>query len=282
MLNSKRIFLWSGVGVFSTCFIFSVGYFLFCSTDRCQILDGWLVTERSPFDTYTKMEENTTTATLCTRFLEGEYLDELNTLAEPLVCSHIPVGGTDVVDIALTSQQNLWIKDMTGTFFVPHEHSEGESASSIAISNIHGSVVLQDVTYDGYQDLVLSPHTGAYQRGYWFYPYNPQAHTFSQDALFVGTEAYVDTDERTIQTFSKGRGLGDIYTASIYHFENGRYELVWEQTQEWEDAISPKIKEIEEGHYVRITKKRINGTMVEIQRTEFLEPEGFEEYGDWK
>jgi hypothetical protein len=129
-----------------------------------------------------------------------------------------------------------------------------------------GGVTFQDFTYDGYQDIALLIYAGAYNYTTAYFAYDPAKGTYASEQLLEAVNAGVDTDAREISSFSKGRGLGDIYTARRYHFEDGAYVLVYEEVQSMvsDEGLS------EEG-YVRVIRERKNGAMMETAREALTE-----------
>lgn len=225
-----------------------------------------------------------TDASVCETFLGGELVEEGVLL--PLLCDVSLSAQGPTITIAISKEGELSVTRNGATIFSPQDEwfREATFLDFDETKALPMSIVLQDVTYDGYLDIALSPSVGAYQRGYDYFPYDPEKGSFQGDSLLTATEAFIQVEDRTIRSLTKGRGLGDIYTASIYHFENGKYELVWEQIQVWEESTDRKVREFQDGMYVRDTRKRVNGKMVMVERVEFLEEEveGFGEFGEWK
>ena len=105
-----------------------------------------------------------------------------------------------------------------------------------------------DVNFDGYDDLMLSHMTGAYNVGTRFYVQNPQTHAFTLyeiDTRPHGTVGNPDPsdynelslakfnkDTREIASFYKGRGLGDLYVVNTFKFSNGAWHLAEVEQQD--------------------------------------------------
>jgi hypothetical protein len=123
-----------------------------------------------------------------------------------------------------------------------------------------GSFILKDVTFDGFSDIAVLTSPGAYNFGTTYYAYNPGAHTFDSEPLLDVINEKINLEDRTITSFYKGRGLGDLYTTETYKFDNGKYILVKSVTQ---DSID--FGNLEKG-YTRITLELRSGKMVETKR----------------
>jgi len=119
---------------------------------------------------------------------------------------------------------------------------------------------LEDINYDGYEDIVLESGSGAYNFNYLYFLYDPKTHSFGDTPTLEATNPAVDKEARTITSFSKGRGLGDYYTEETYQLENGTYVLVERVTQDIENWDDP------DSGYIRITEQRINKKLQEINR----------------
>jgi hypothetical protein len=117
-----------------------------------------------------------------------------------------------------------------------------------------------DVTYDGYNDLVIKVNSGAYNFTYEFYAYNPVTHTFDEKPLLEAVNSSINKEDKTIMSYSKGRGLGDVYISEVFSFLNGSYILTMKITQDMVDWENP------EKGYVNTVEEMENGTLVEKQR----------------
>jgi len=130
-----------------------------------------------------------------------------------------------------------------------------------AALNQYDTFYLEDVTFDGNLDLVLRTNAGAYNFTYAYFAYNPSTHVFDKIPLVEATNQGFDPKTKSIYSYSKGRGLGDYYIAETFTFEDGKYvltEVVSQDIIDWEHE--------ETSDYVRITKQRKNGELVEVKR----------------
>lgn len=126
-----------------------------------------------------------------------------------------------------------------------------------------GSFDFEDVTFDGYKDLVIETGRGAYNFSHSYFAYNPKTKTFDLEAVVddVTNESF-DPVKKQIYSHFKGRGVGDIFTDEIYEFRNGKYVLIEDFNQETvddgrDDTVNPK--------YTQIRRKLIDGKMVEVE-----------------
>ena len=131
----------------------------------------------------------------------------------------------------------------------------------------YGTFQLKDVTYDGYNDLVVLFSSGAYNFTDSYYAYDPGSHTFKEEPILTLTNGNVDLEAKTARSFYKGRGIGDIYTRQYYEFRDGKYVLVMTVSQDMEDWKNEK------SDYVRVTAELKNGKMVETERKNFTQDE---------
>lgn len=101
-----------------------------------------------------------------------------------------------------------------------------------------------DINFDGVQDVLADISLGAYNMGADFYVQDPKTRTFTRFELTGkkaddGYEAFpglgfvtINEKERTLESYFKGRGLGDIYTIEIYSFADGAWSLSSRESQD--------------------------------------------------
>ncbi len=101
-----------------------------------------------------------------------------------------------------------------------------------------------DINFDGVQDVRVDLSMGAYNMGTDFYIQDPKTRTFAYYNLtgrdmgaegdifpglgFVG----VDLETKTLSSYFKGRGLGDIFTNEQYHFTDGAWHMTSREFQD--------------------------------------------------
>ena len=184
------------------------------------------------------------------------YVDSLG-LDFPLTCDRVIRSGQAPLRFIIQADGTVLIgRDGQITFRVASD----ETGERLAWAE---GIYLQDVTYDGYADLIFLNVAGAYNSSYDFYAYNPKTQTFDHERLLTATNYSFNDVARTITSYYKGRGVGDIYTAETYLFENGKYGLIKTVVQ---DIVSEADANIENDIYERVTMERRNGRMVEIER----------------
>jgi hypothetical protein len=95
-------------------------------------------------------------------------------------------------------------------------------------------VYFQDITNDGYIDMMIKTMCGAYQCVFDYYIYDVETNTYRKsDVLTNLVEPYFDSNNNTITTYAKGRGIGDIFTKDKYILQSGAtYRLVESCSQE--------------------------------------------------
>lgn len=103
---------------------------------------------------------------------------------------------------------------------------------------------------------------GAYNFTYQYYAYDLTTGRYATRALLEATNPEVDTKTHTITDYFKGRGLGDLYTENTYHYENGRYVLVRQESQDFWDNENFE----ESSGYTHVVSVLRDGKMVEILR----------------
>jgi hypothetical protein len=122
-----------------------------------------------------------------------------------------------------------------------------------------------DVNYDGNEDLYLSYVTGAYNAGSKFKVFSEsQGKLIDYDSSnFIGgfpsDSARFNAEEKTLVTFYKSRGIGDLYSTSKYSFQNGKWYLTEEFKQDILDYREDARVEALSGYYIQITQYYENG-----------------------
>jgi hypothetical protein len=113
-----------------------------------------------------------------------------------------------------------------------------------------------DINFDGILDLEVLTSSGAYNVRMDYYVYNPKTKVLSLALTGIVNPSF-DKDARTITSFDKWRGLGDLYSSEVYHFENGEYVLVKEIIQDFDPSDSNN----EQSGYLYTEKERVRGKM---------------------
>lgn len=101
-----------------------------------------------------------------------------------------------------------------------------------------------DINFDGVQDVRIDLSMGAYNMGTDFYIQDPKTRTFAYYNLtgrdmsaegdifpglgFVG----IDTETKTLSSYFKGRGVGDIFIKEEYRFMSGSWTLSSREIQD--------------------------------------------------
>ena len=124
-----------------------------------------------------------------------------------------------------------------------------------------GALLLQDVTYDGYDDLVLLSYSGPYNFAYKYFAYHPETGTFGNEPLLEAVNPSVDANEQTIIEFNKSRGMGDEYIANLFKYMEGKYVLLESIQQNQIDRDHP------EKGYVLIRSEKKGEELIEVERT---------------
>lgn len=115
----------------------------------------------------------------------------------------------------------------------------------------------EDINFDGIPDLVVRSWSGAYNEGYDYYLYSTSTHSFEQKPLLKDMiNSDFDTANKSISTFNKGRGLGDIYIAQTYTWNGATYVLTAETDQDFIDEND------EDKGYLYTEQTLKNGKMV--------------------
>jgi hypothetical protein len=102
-----------------------------------------------------------------------------------------------------------------------------------------------DINFDGVQDVRIDLSMGAYNMGTDFYVQDKNTRKFKPYSVtgFAEPEEYdvfpglggvtFDAESRTLKSFFKGRGVGDIYSHDTYQFIDGAWRLI---TKEFQDT----------------------------------------------
>lgn len=127
------------------------------------------------------------------------------------------------------------------------------------------SFIFEDINFDGAKDLIILSSSGAYNESFNYYLYDTKTKTFTKKPVLADAmNSSFDAVTKTINTFNKGRGLGDIYIAETYTFNGEGYSLSKEITQEfvdWKDEKKGYIyteKELRNGKMVQTVQKKIS------------------------
>lgn len=127
----------------------------------------------------------------------------------------------------------------------------------------------QDITFDGRADLIVRMSTGAYNFTDAYYAYDPAAHAFNSQALLETTNGTIDPVARTIQSYARGRGIGDIYVMEDYRFENNAYVKFRVEVQDFYSTTD------ESEGYVRTISELRDGSLREVSTTRLTTQEVF-------
>lgn len=118
-----------------------------------------------------------------------------------------------------------------------------------------GSLSFGDLNGDGYLDMMVKTWTGAYNEGFDYWIYNKEARSYTKKGSLLGlVNAEFDPSAKTITSYDKGRGMGDLYTKKVFGLDNGAYVLTEEVTQ---DFVQGKNDQ-----YQRVTTLYKNGKIV--------------------
>jgi hypothetical protein len=101
-----------------------------------------------------------------------------------------------------------------------------------------------DINFDGVQDVRVDLSMGAYNMGTDFYIQDPKTRTFAyynltrrdmntEGDIFPGLGfVSVDTETKTLSSYFKGRGVGDIFTNEQYRFVDGAWHIASREFQD--------------------------------------------------
>jgi hypothetical protein len=194
-------------------------------------------------------------------------------ISAPFTCTFTVGGGESPADATFYEKEgNAAIDIVRGGTMIFSAAANYEDQGTYGLSVVRNysdegptvawdAMQIQDVTYDGYGDLVLLSYSGAYNFTYVYFAYNPVTHMFEQEPLLEVTNPSVDEQEQTIMEYAKMRGVGDTYISNLFKFMSGKYVLIETIEQQMVDAYH------EEKGYVNIHSELKNGAMVETERT---------------
>lgn len=218
------------------------------------------------------------TQALCDEVLAGSSTERTSTLL-PLSCAADIGPRDDPATFTFGADGSLTVKSGDRVILELHEADPladdasntvdliDSGGSSGPFLNNFGAFTLQDVTFDGYKDIAVLTNQGAYNQSYDYYAFNPRNGVYDPEPIVSATNPYFDPAARTITDFNKGRGIGDIYTANTYHFENGAYVLVERVKQDLKDQENYDSS----AGYVLTDEKRINGVLRVVKTTKLSE-----------
>lgn len=213
---------------------------------------------------FTRSSEET--KKLCEDILSADSVSEDSVLL-PISCT-VPLGKEKInntfvfsVDGKITVSQNG--KTLL-TFSNEDSTSTNQYAETMEMSGANGPflntnvIKLMDITYDGYLDLKVLTNYGAYNFTYAYYIYNPTSHTFEASPILSEvTNPNEDFTGKNIMYLEKGRGIGDLYNSGIYSFKDGKYVLIYEESQDF----VPNCEDVD-CDYIHIIKNLKKGKMV--------------------
>ncbi len=128
-----------------------------------------------------------------------------------------------------------------------------------------------DINFDGVKDIEIVSAVGAYNLATDFYIYDSSSKTFSlyqgfPDEYMPLGDISFDPAARTLSSFHKGRGLGDIYVQNQFVFSGDRWELA---TSTLQDLVNYDAVGEGEGtvYYYRTVQVYSNGALSAEQTT---------------
>lgn len=176
----------------------------------------------------------------CEDFMTGEPRSFAPILL-PFSCQ-IALGKGEQIDMTILASGGLeFSRDKTVVYSLPNaEDTENFDEGVYLIDSFDGPLYMpdnmalrfQDVTFDGYKDLVVQTGAGAYNITYNYYAYNPETHTFEAAPLVTAVNPEFYPENKTIVSYNKYRGVGDMYEDETYEFQNGKYVLIHREVQE--------------------------------------------------
>ena len=132
-------------------------------------------------------------------------------------------------------------------------------------SLIEGQLTFEDVTKDGYTDVKLKTSCGAYQCAYAYYLYDKQSDSYKKSEILTDVmEPTFQSETATIETYSKGRGIGDIFITETFSLQSDGAFLLTESCLQ--DMVSFGDPETD---YVYVCKKW-NGVIMATTSQEIL------------
>ncbi|MDB5259885.1 MAG: hypothetical protein JWN37_116 [Candidatus Nomurabacteria bacterium] len=180
----------------------------------------------------------------------------------PFLCTQPLSQNGDRIEIFIDEKGDADI--MSGTSSVIHLlnfTTAPDNAKNTIYSELFGvsgfsPFSFNDINFDGILDLEVLSSSGAYNMRMDYYVYNPKTKAFVLALPGIINPSF-DKDARTITSFDKWRGLGDLYSSEVYHYENGEYVLAKEITQDFD----PSDRNNEQPGYLYTEKERIRGKM---------------------
>ncbi|MDQ5912206.1 MAG: hypothetical protein QG568_421 [Patescibacteria group bacterium] len=119
------------------------------------------------------------------------------------------------------------------------------------------SVEVTDINFDGRDDLEIVVSTGAYNIASYFYTFDSAKGEFLEYMSLDGAVS-LDIEKRQIETFYKGRGLGDMYSIDRHVFRNNIWQIV---QQERQDIVDDSLTEAGgPTYYIKTLEDFENGT----------------------
>ncbi len=215
---------------------------------------------------------------LCDGLLNGSSTEQTNMLL-PISCTASIGPGADAVTFDFAVDGSLTVTNGGKTILALHtgdpfadDASDTvdfilDGGSSGPFLNNFGVFSLHDVTFDGYKDIEALESAGAYNFTYSYYAFNPKTGVFDPTPIVTAVNGGFDPAARTITSFDKGRGIGDIYESDTYHFQNGRYVLVERDIQDVRDQTNYDTSL----GYVYTVEKLINGKMSLVKKSYLTE-----------
>jgi hypothetical protein len=137
------------------------------------------------------------------------------------------------------------------------------------------AVSFKDINYDGVADLQVHTDEAAYNTYYRYYMYDIKNKTYIlYPELANLASPFFDQKDKTITTFEKGRGMGDLYTKRVLSFENGTYVVTEIDQQSGIDdkayKANPKLV------YTHTIQKRIDGGLKTMYQKNETQEEGLQ------
>ncbi len=139
------------------------------------------------------------------------------------------------------------------------------------------TVSVVDINYDGIDDVMIEEPAGAYNMSTYFMVFNKDKNIFeeypafktrlTQNDAFTGLGAVdFNVEEKKIESFYKGRGIGDWYTEETYYFIDGTWKRTKIETQDSLDFLNPNANE----YYIRTIFTFNSEGATTSEKTEYL------------
>ncbi len=163
----------------------------------------------------------------------------------------VPVTYTRILSTTQTDSAVLVTFEGGATSTIPRDPMFGEAQE----------VKVVDINFDGKDDVLIAETAGAYNLSTHFYIFNEEKKVFEEyngfaEALQTEEEYIVlgsvdfDQTQKTLKSFFKGRGLGDLYTSSEFTFKDGRW---YESKSEVQDILNYDVTDPSQWYYYRTT-----------------------------